>query len=184
MPLTIDLPPQLRQELEDEAQQEGVSVVDHATLLLYLVVALLHEPKETPFQHAVELFLSQHSLDADLIATVFEELVRQCLTVQQEDKSPFASHAEADPLARDSVGESLRTWRSGYVHRALMGQAEGTSSREMPGDLVSTSPIAQSPGQARRRPTAMGKYAFVPGSSDDFAREKQDEIAREDRRLR
>ena len=30
------------------------------------------------------------------------------------------------------------------------------------------------------RPSALGKYAYVTGSSDDFAREKQAEIERED----
>ncbi len=29
--------------------------------------------------------------------------------------------------------------------------------------------------------SALGKYAFVPGGSEEFAREKQEEIAREDR---
>ena len=33
----------------------------------------------------------------------------------------------------------------------------------------------------RRKPSAFGKYAFVPGGSDAFALEKQQEIEREDR---
>ncbi len=32
-----------------------------------------------------------------------------------------------------------------------------------------------------KRPSALGKYAFVGGGSDEFAREKQREIEREDR---
>jgi hypothetical protein len=40
----------------------------------------------------------------------------------------------------------------------------------------------QDKGRAARKHTAMGKYAHIPVSSDEFAREKQDEIAREDRR--
>jgi hypothetical protein len=31
------------------------------------------------------------------------------------------------------------------------------------------------------RPSALGKYSFVPGGSEEFAKEKQAEIAREDR---
>lgn len=33
----------------------------------------------------------------------------------------------------------------------------------------------------RRQPSAGGKYAFVPGGSEEFAREKQREIDMEDR---
>ena len=32
-----------------------------------------------------------------------------------------------------------------------------------------------------KRPSALGKYAFVAGGSEEFAREKQAEITREDR---
>lgn len=35
--------------------------------------------------------------------------------------------------------------------------------------------------QAPERPTALGKYAWVPGTANDFARLKQAEIEREDR---
>jgi hypothetical protein len=35
---------------------------------------------------------------------------------------------------------------------------------------------------ASERPSALGKYAHLPWSSDDFARWKQAEIDREDRR--
>lgn len=33
-----------------------------------------------------------------------------------------------------------------------------------------------------KRPSALGKYAYVPGGSEAFAREKQQEIEREDRK--
>lgn len=36
--------------------------------------------------------------------------------------------------------------------------------------------------QGGRKPSAGGKYAFVPGGSEEFAREKQREIEIEDRR--
>ncbi len=35
-----------------------------------------------------------------------------------------------------------------------------------------------------RKGRAYGKYAHIPGTSEDFAREKQEEIDREDRRSR
>lgn len=45
--------------------------------------------------------------------------------------------------------------------------------------LVSDPP--DSPTRAAARPSAMGKYAGVPGTSHDFALEKRNEIAREER---
>jgi hypothetical protein len=36
-------------------------------------------------------------------------------------------------------------------------------------------------GATEQRPSALGKYAFVAGGSEEFAREKQAEIEREDR---
>ncbi len=43
-----------------------------------------------------------------------------------------------------------------------------------------------SPNEARTegKGRAFGKYAHVPGTSEDFVREKQEEIDREDRRSR
>lgn len=40
-------------------------------------------------------------------------------------------------------------------------------------------PVPQSRGERVR--ALRGKYAFIPGSSDDFAKEKTREIEREDR---
>ena len=37
------------------------------------------------------------------------------------------------------------------------------------------------PAATRTRPSALGKYAFVGGGSEQFAREKQADIEREDR---
>lgn len=37
---------------------------------------------------------------------------------------------------------------------------------------------------AKKRPSALGKYAFVAGGSEEFAREKQVEIEREDRTIK
>ena len=47
-------------------------------------------------------------------------------------------------------------------------------------ELDANAPQAQSKGQVRQ--SAMGKYAGVLPSSEEFMREKQEEIDREDRR--
>lgn len=45
---------------------------------------------------------------------------------------------------------------------------------------VPTQKLAVAGAKSTERPSALGKYAFVAASSDDFAREKQAEIERED----
>src|SRR5437762_135909 len=84
MPLTIALPEPLDEALALEARKGGVPAREHATLLLYLAAALLRDEEPTPFQEAVKDFLSSHSLDADRVSSVFEELVRLCLRTQDE----------------------------------------------------------------------------------------------------
>lgn len=149
MPLTIELPPQLGDMLREEADKAGLSPQEHATLLLSLATALLGDDNPTPFRDAVRLFIAQHSLDADQVACVFEELVARCA----ERKG------NTDRIA-PRIRDDLQSWRAWYVHQ----------------------PAANGNGSAR--PSAMGKYAHVPGTSDDFAREKQSEIEREERRAR
>lgn len=47
-----------------------------------------------------------------------------------------------------------------------------------------TQAIASAPvNTIAERPSALGKYAFVPGGSEEFARAKQAEIRREDKPL-
>src|SRR5437870_4235552 len=67
MPMTLDLPRPLDEEITLEAKREGVPAADHATLLLYLASSLLRGEEPTPFQKAVKDFLSYHSLDADRV---------------------------------------------------------------------------------------------------------------------
>lgn len=54
-----------------------------------------------------------------------------------------------------------------------------------PGDKVTVKLDEVEPilpvSHGRKRPSALGKYAFVLGGSEEFAREKQAEIDREDR---
>lgn len=158
MPLTLELPAQLEEDLRREAQKEGVPATEHATLLLSILTALLREAETTPFQDALKSFLSEHSLDAKLVASVFEELVRECLEAHDEGNASYESQEFWSDAVSRRVHENLKAWRNGQVHL----------------------PIVQKPGRVMREQTAMGKYAHIPGTSEDFAREKQTEIARED----
>ncbi len=51
---------------------------------------------------------------------------------------------------------------------------------QFPQEHFRLTPVAKS-REKQPRPSALGKYAFVPGGSEEFAREKQAEIEREDR---
>ncbi len=159
MSLTLELSAQLEEDLRYEAQKEGVPATEHATLLLTILTALLREARTTPFQEALETFLSQHSLDAKLVASVFEVLVRECLEAHDEGKASYESQEYWSDAVSRRVYENLRAWRNRQVHQ----------------------PIVQRPGRVMREQSAMGKYAHIPGTSEDFAREKQKEIAREDK---
>lgn len=74
MRLTLELPPQLGEALREDAEKAGLSLEEHAKILLYLATALLNDEQETPFQHAVQTFVA-HSVDAGQVASVFEKLV-------------------------------------------------------------------------------------------------------------
>jgi hypothetical protein len=166
MPLTLELPAPLEENLKQEAQKEGVPATEHAAFLLSVLMALLQEKEATSFRNAVRTFFSYHSLDAEQVATVFEELVEQSFQSQEKGKTS-AEFQQAS--------ESLRAWRNWHVHQPI----------DEPREMEPLQPLHRRLRKSERtgeRETAMGKYAHVPGSSEDFAREKQEEIAREDRR--
>lgn len=48
---------------------------------------------------------------------------------------------------------------------------------------IASEPLASPEGKQTAR-SIMGKYAFVPGGSEEFAREKQREIESEDKKLK
>lgn len=182
MPLTLELPPQIEEELAQEAQQEGVSVTEHTTLLVYLSLALREQQEQTPFQNAVKLFFSTHSLDIKHVSSVFELLVRQCLDPAAADTPESISIPQVfSSTAPASAEENLRAWRNWLVHQpvpseqlhALFETAQPTPTSGKKGKHTK---------EPHRRPSAMGKYSAIPGTSDDFAGGKQDEIAHEDRR--
>ncbi|HJQ23743.1 MAG TPA: hypothetical protein VKA60_07470 [Blastocatellia bacterium] len=107
-----------------------------------------------------------------------------------------------DEISENAIeGSNQETWL--IVSRIVEMVADGASLQqiaektELPPDTVlqmltqaleglsreATAAIASHPKSDRvARPSAMGKYAHIPGSSEDFAIEKQKEIAKEDRR--
>ncbi len=162
MPLTLELPPALEEELQEEATKEGVPASDHAILLLYLATALLEESETTPFRDAVRAFLSYRSIDTHRVASVFEELVRECLGKWKGTSS-------------DIVLRNLREWRNRYVHQPSDVPSEKTSL-----SLPSKKEPKRRKDRPRREGTALGKYAHISGSSEEFAADKQEDTIRED----
>jgi len=171
MPITLDLPAHLEEDLREEAEKEGVAPTEHAALLLSICTALFREADTTPFREAVKVFLSSRSLDTEYVATVLEELVEQCLLGQEQGDGSAAFQQSAAGGEERWMVSSLRAWRNSRVHQPIGALATPAPSVEGP---------SRRTGQVRER--AMGKYAHVPGTSEDFAREKQEEIAREERR--
>ena len=175
MPVTLDLPPQLA----DEFDHKALAPAEHATLILHLAASLLKDKPSTRFQGAVKEFLSSRSVDAARIASVLSELVEICEGIRRESDA-------CPPLqggGSESIGIALRGWRDAVVQRL----GPGTTVAEDFGHAVSVTPspdtMTQSIGRSPRV-SAFGKYADVPISSEAFAREKQEEIEREERRWR
>ena len=63
---------------------------------------------------------------------------------------------------------------AGWLGRLSNGKRYRITEIEMPEPAPTQAPPPN-------RVSAMGKYAYVPGGSEEFAREKQAEIEREDR---
>jgi hypothetical protein len=115
MPLTLELPPPINEELTQDSQREGISEKEHAALLVCLASAFKQEEPHTPFQKAVRVFLSHHSLDADQVVSVFEGLVQACLESNDAWKLK-APTGEGKTLA---AFQFLRQWRNSLVHQPV-----------------------------------------------------------------
>jgi hypothetical protein len=178
MTLSIDLPPPLDEELAIEANREGVSVSDRATLLLHLMTALARDGRKTPFRSVVRSFLERNAIDADHMAEVCEALMALCLhDTDQLPKPPDTASINADyPIDADHARSLLRHWRNTEVHQSVAKDIEVSLSGLPPLDH-----LLQRSGRVRRA-SVMGKYSWLKGSSEDYAIEKQREIVREDRR--
>ena len=165
MSITIDLPPRLDQELLREAIRDGVAPTVRAELLLRLAIVLRPEGSATPFGSAVREFLRQHEIDPDRLASVLDQFNDACVPNARHPVQGFSPDTDARASnGRISLESPLRRWRDEAVHRPS-GEEAGMSAQL-------TSP----------RPSIMGKYAHIGLSTEDFMREKQEEIDREDRK--
>jgi hypothetical protein len=170
MPLTLDLPPHLHKDLSEEAEKEGVAPSEHAALLLAIFTALLKEVEPTPFTIAVQRFMSHRSIDAHRVSSVLGELVEQCMAGhEQGNESDEIQNLTGNSDQFIDVDEHLRQWRNALVHEPI-----DESFDEITTSLVPLDPLVQKAGRQNR---AMGKYSHIPGSSDDFARAKREEIS-------
>src|SRR3712207_3298361 len=119
MSMTLDLPAHLEDDLKEEAEKEGVPPDEHATLLLYICTALLREDETTPFQDAVRGFLSDRSLDATYLASVLEQLVKQCLVDPRDGTVSLGAQRVSSDSDPSSVYWRLRAWRNARVHQPM-----------------------------------------------------------------
>ena len=99
----------------------------------------------TASAEAFKVFIRSRALDADLVVSVFEELVTLLLKNR------------CDTISIDESYDVMVT--------------------ELPPIEV----LVQRSGRVNRRPSAMGKYSHLGLSSDDMAREHQEDIAREEK---
>jgi hypothetical protein len=199
MSLTIELPRPLGEVLASEAQREGISAAEHATILLYLAAALLKEGTPTPFQEAVRSFLAHRSVDAGQIASVLEELVRMCLAAREEETT--AVDVASSDTAAEREFTLVRHWRNAIVH-ALDVSPDAVISHHPPSDAVqqrsgrrqrrSGDGQGATPREQERDPDLVarvkkirGKFARSgePLASDALHRERQSDKEQEERQI-
>lgn len=143
MSLTIELPRPLGEELASDAQREGISAEEYATLLLYLATALLKEKNPTPFQETVRSFLAQRSLDAGPIASALEELVRIWLEAREGEAAAIGDAREESLAHWDSA--LVPRWRD-TIERAIDVSLDVVMSHQPPEEV-----IQQRTGRIQRR---------------------------------
>lgn len=168
MSLVVELPAEFGEELEAEAGKAGLSLQEHATLLLYIAAAALKEsgPWVDP-ANAASWDAARHEEEARR----FESSVVESLA------GHGFKHAEDEAKLRRLASRFYRglwSWRKDFVEKTSSGAPHASTGDRGP----------QEAGAPSRRPSALGKYAHVPGSSEDFARAKDAEIDLEDRRGR
>ncbi|HET7234100.1 MAG TPA: hypothetical protein VFJ16_29070 [Longimicrobium sp.] len=153
----LDLPPRLAWELEQAAEQAGVAPPELATLLLKVVVALGPQGGASPFAAAVREFLQARGVGPEQLQEVLAELVGACLAPEP--------------------GGGLAAWREPYNPISYATSSSGVHMvREQPVHAYG----APAPGPIARA-SALGRYRHLPSGSQEFARAKEAEIAREDR---
>jgi hypothetical protein len=177
MAIVIDLPPEVEEEFNAEAGRIGVSASERGAFLLELATALTRDGRKTRFREVVRAYLQQRSVEADRLADVVEALMTFCLRESDSDQSGFnePGSRSTDSGVPDRVVVSwLRDWRLPEAHRSVEENVD-FSTHELP-PLES---LIQRAGRMRRL-TAMGKYAHLGGGSEEFMREKQIELDREE----
>ena len=187
MPLTIQLPRPLDEELIEEAQREGVSATEHAALLLYLAHALVSEGRPTPFSEAVRAFLARHSLDAAQVSAAFEELLRLCLK-QDEGCSPLE---KADGTLAQGDLSLLTQWRNALVHGVEAG-AEAIPATLPQAQHHAESADEEVPRDQERDPELVARVKSIRGkfarsgtglASEELHRERQADKEKEERQV-
>jgi hemoglobin-like flavoprotein len=155
----LDLPPRVASALEKAAEHAGVQPEQLAIVLLNLAMALRDPAAQSPFAQAVRQYLGERSISPEQVSAVVAELVGLCL--QQE-------------------GGGLAAWNEGYLNLPyeLATGAGVLMVKESP--MYAYGAPAPSPAPLARA-SAMGRYAHLRSGSEEFARAKAAEIAREDR---
>ena len=118
------------------------------------------------------------SLTLDLPTPLADELTREA---KQKNVSP-AEHATrlvglAMALLKDGTDTPFRAEVKSFL---IAHSVDAEHVAAVLGELLD-SPVIQTAGRQARRPSAMGKYAHLGVTSEDVAREKQEDIAREEK---
>ena len=134
MSIILDLPMPIDEELTQDSQREGVSESEHVALLVCLASAFKQEEPHTPFQKAIEVFLSHHALDAKQVFSAFEELVHVCLEAHDAGKSEASFQKMT--TAANFQNAALREWRNSIVHLPVDVSYDSLSSDTIPSDSL------------------------------------------------
>ena len=153
MSLEIVLPPALEQEIRSLADDEGLSPQDYASLVLDLMTVLLTERGERREGGETPMRRSVHELFAKRGIQSYQ------VSLALGDLLRFAADVDAE-----------------------------SSFAASNGTIDTTTPLGSALGRwekARQKPrvSAFGKYADLLPSSEEFMREKHEELAREEARL-
>ena len=163
-----DLPPKLAYEVEQAAEKAGVSPEELATVLLNVAVALYGQRPNWPFAAAVRDNLEARGTAE--VADLFAELVARCLAAAPANRG----------AGKVEKAGGLGAWYEAYnpvPYQTRTG--EGTLMvKETP--MHAYGQPAPAPGPLARA-SALGRYAHLRSGSEEFARAKEAEIAREDR---
>ena len=151
MELVLNLVAPLAGELMINAGREGVSLQDHASLVLRLASNILSGSPTDPMRASLCDHLTRHEIDPARLSTAFREF----LTIAAAAHDTGKKHGAFEGMLRDP---------------RQAGEAEL---------IVVTGRAPQPPPPG---PSGLGMFAHLKFSSDDYAREKQEELDREEAR--